>query len=88
MHRDAFLKSHQLHGNLPLVVVHGDHTVVPPLFANGAHKCSVSREGAIGRNARLAGHLNARRNDFDFFIAIVAVVTVVRIKPANCQAWV
>ena len=87
MHRDTFFKAHQLHGNLALVVVHGDHAVVAAFFANGAHKSCVSGEGAVGWNARFVGHLYARCNDFDFFVAIVAVVAVVRVKATHRQAW-
>ena len=48
MHRDTLLKAHQLHGNLTLVVVHGDHAVIAPLLADGAHKGGIGREGAVG----------------------------------------
>ena len=51
MHCDAFFKAHELHGNLALVVVHGDHTVVATLFANGAHKGGIGRKRAVSWNA-------------------------------------
>ena len=85
MHRDTFFKAHELHGNLTLVVVHGDHAVVAAFFANGAHKGCVGREGAVGGDACLLRHLYTWRNDFDFFIAIVAVVAVVGVQATNSQ---
>ena len=83
MNSDAFFKTHELHGNLPLIVVHGDHAVVAAFFANGTHKGGIGREGAVGWNTGFHTHFYTWRYDFDFFIAIVAVVAVVGVETAN-----
>ena len=49
LHGDATLEAHQLHGDLALIVIHGDDTVVMPVF--GTHENRICREGAIHRNA-------------------------------------
>ena len=87
MHRDALLKAHQLHGNLALVVVHGDHAVVAPFLADGAHKGGIGREGSVCWVASGYGQLYTGRNHCDLFIAVVAVVAVVRVEPAHRYAW-
>ena len=88
MHRDAALKPHELHRNLTLVVVHGDHAIVAIVRANGAHKRSVCWERAVGLMALRRRQSHARRNHAPLFITVVAVVAIVRVQTAHCQAWV
>ena len=85
MNGDALLEPHEFHGNLTLVVVHGDHTVIAIGFSNGADKCGVSREGAFCNDALIGCKLDTRCNHANFFITKVAVVAVVGIESAHGQ---
>ena len=90
MYRHTAFKAHQLHGNLALVVVHGDHAVVFQLagrvFADGTYKSGVGGEGAFGRKTTLPGQLHAGGDDPALFVTVVAVVSVVRVEATHGNA--
>ena len=55
MNSDAFFKAHEFHGNLSLIMVHGNHTVIAAFCSNGANKCCICWKRTIRRKASLIG---------------------------------
>src|SRR5439155_13138673 len=86
LHGNATPKAHEFHGDLALVVVHGDHGVVLAPLALHFQEDRIRREGALDRDPARARRFHRGTDDVDFFPAERSVVTVVRVQAADRDA--
>ena len=82
--RDAPVEAHQLHGDLPLVVIHGQYRVEGAIA--GADENGIRRIGAGSIETTRHGSLDGRFDDLDFLAAAIAAIAGVRVDGGHRNA--
>src|SRR3546814_8289721 len=84
MHGNALAEAHELHGDLPLIVVHRQHAIVAAAigFVDGANEGGVGRTRAFRMKPPASGQFHPWFDDFDFVPAAGTPIAVMRVQAA------
>ena len=82
--RDAAVEAHQLHGDLTLVVVHGENGIEVAVLGPQEHR--VRRERPLDREPLGSGLLDRRLDDVDLLATEIAAVARMRVEARDRDA--